>query len=221
MAAAVAGIFNHQMAAAAAAMKGQSATTMGSNAAATTSASATDSSSTSDSSSDSSTISANDFLTLLVTEMQNQDPTADTDPNEYIDQLVQVNSLEQLININQTLSTDLGGTPSTTTGGNSTPAQTAGTAANGGASPPSIASASHATPHKVSATPEQLGNAAAGLNPTPSLTQNSRQNSAPDSARHAPGNLGVPGVSKAGQQVGHALDGRARAQPLRSNRPAG
>ena len=56
------------------------------------------------SSSDSATISANDFLTLLVTEMQNQDPTADTDPNEYINQLVQVNSLEQLIDINQTLS---------------------------------------------------------------------------------------------------------------------
>jgi flagellar basal-body rod modification protein FlgD len=52
-------------------------------------------------------ISANDFLTLLVTEMQNQDPTADTDPNEYINQLVNVNSLEQLININQTLTTDL------------------------------------------------------------------------------------------------------------------
>ena len=45
-------------------------------------------SSSSDSSSDSATISANDFLTLLVTEMQNQDPTADTDPNEYINQLV-------------------------------------------------------------------------------------------------------------------------------------
>jgi flagellar basal-body rod modification protein FlgD len=55
---------------------------------------------------DSATISANDFLTLLVTEMQNQDPTADTDPNEYINQLVQVNSLEQLISINQTLTTD-------------------------------------------------------------------------------------------------------------------
>jgi flagellar basal-body rod modification protein FlgD len=54
----------------------------------------------------SATISANDFLTLLVTEMQNQDPTADTDPNEYIDQLVQVNSLEQLISINQTLTAD-------------------------------------------------------------------------------------------------------------------
>ena len=52
----------------------------------------------------SSTISANDFLTLLVTEMQNQDPTANTDPNEYINQLVNVNSLEQLIDINQNLS---------------------------------------------------------------------------------------------------------------------
>lgn len=51
----------------------------------------------------SASISANDFLTLLVTEMKNQDPTADTDPNEYINQLVQVNSLEQLISINQTL----------------------------------------------------------------------------------------------------------------------
>ena len=47
------------------------------------------------------TITANDFLTLLVTEMQNQDPTANTDPNEYINQLVQVNNLQQLISINQ------------------------------------------------------------------------------------------------------------------------
>jgi len=53
-------------------------------------------------------ISANDFLTLLVTEMQNQDPTANTDPNEYINQLVNVNSLEQLISINQNLTTALG-----------------------------------------------------------------------------------------------------------------
>ena len=44
--------------------------------------------------------------------MQNQDPTADTDPNEYINQLVQVNSLEQLISINQTLTTDSSATPS-------------------------------------------------------------------------------------------------------------
>ena len=61
--------------------------------------------------SDGSSISSNDFLTLLVTEMKNQDPTANTDPNQYVNQLVQVNSLEQLININQTLTTSLGATP--------------------------------------------------------------------------------------------------------------
>ena len=59
-------------------------------------------------------ITANDFLTLLVTEMKNQDPTANTDPNEYINQLVQVNSLEQLISINQTLTADASSTSSDT-----------------------------------------------------------------------------------------------------------
>jgi flagellar basal-body rod modification protein FlgD len=44
--------------------------------------------------------------------MKNQDPTANTDPNEYINQLVQVNSLEQLISINQTLTADSSVTPS-------------------------------------------------------------------------------------------------------------
>ena len=48
-----------------------------------------------------STISANDFLTLLVAEMKNQDPTQPTDPNAYITQMVDVNSLQQLIGINQ------------------------------------------------------------------------------------------------------------------------
>jgi len=65
-----------------------------------------------------STISSNDFLTLLVTEMKNQDPTNATDPNQYINQLVSVNSLEQLIEINQTLGSALysgtGATPGTT-----------------------------------------------------------------------------------------------------------
>lgn len=54
------------------------------------------------------TIAANDFLTLLVTEMKNQDPTATTDPNEYVNQLVQVNSLQQLISINETLKEAVG-----------------------------------------------------------------------------------------------------------------
>jgi flagellar basal-body rod modification protein FlgD len=54
---------------------------------------------------DNSTITSNDFLTLLVTELKNQDPTQPTDPNAYIQQLVGVNSLQQLIEINQGLGT--------------------------------------------------------------------------------------------------------------------
>ncbi len=58
-------------------------------------------------------ITSGDFLTLLVTEMQNQDPTQPTDPNAYIQQLVGVNSLQQLISINQGLSVAEGTTPTT------------------------------------------------------------------------------------------------------------
>lgn len=68
----------------------------------TANATAADASSgTSSSSQNSAVVTANDFLTLLVTELKNQDPTANTDPNAYVDQLVQVNSLQQLIQINQ------------------------------------------------------------------------------------------------------------------------
>ncbi len=112
---AAAGLFNHAV------MAAQG--TQGSPAdSSTTGTNGTNSSS--DASSNSATISANDFLTLLVTEMQNQDPTADTDPNEYINQLVQVNSLEQLIDINQTLTTGLDGTPASA--GNGASGQIAG-----------------------------------------------------------------------------------------------
>ncbi|GGA56379.1 hypothetical protein GCM10011507_04610 [Edaphobacter acidisoli] len=57
--------------------------------------------SSSSTSSDPSQITSSDFLTLLVSELQNQDPTQPTDPNSYIQQLVGVNSLQQLIQINQ------------------------------------------------------------------------------------------------------------------------
>ena len=110
---AVSGIWNHAQAAAANANPLTSVKAMDD----TTGGSGTSSTSSSDT-----TISANDFLTLLVTEMQNQDPTADTDPNEYINQLVNVNSLEQLININQTLTTAFTGT-STTSGSSAASAQ--------------------------------------------------------------------------------------------------
>ena len=52
---------------------------------------------------DNTTITANDFLTLLVSELKNQDPTQPTDPTTYIQQLVGVNSLQQLIQINQSV----------------------------------------------------------------------------------------------------------------------
>lgn len=64
------------------------------------------------STSDSSNITSSDFLTLLVAEMQNQDPTQPTDPNTYIQQLVGVNSLQQLISINNELGTATGSTSS-------------------------------------------------------------------------------------------------------------
>jgi flagellar basal-body rod modification protein FlgD len=70
-------------------------------------AKSTDSTGSTDSSSSastSSTITANDFLTLLVSELKNQDPTQPTDPASYITQMVGVNSLQQLIQINQGLS---------------------------------------------------------------------------------------------------------------------
>lgn len=146
-------------------------------------------------SSGSATISANDFLTLLVTEMQNQDPTADTDPNEYIDQLVQVNSLEQLIDINQTLSGALGAT-SSSAGGSS--AQVAGAAKGATATNPmAVTARAAAAPSAVSA-----GSAA--------------QSSATASSQ-APGNGGVPRVSQAARRVGHALDGRTPARHVKNS----
>jgi len=64
--------------------------------------------------SDASTITSGDFLTLLVSELQNQDPTEPTDPNAYITQLVGVNSLQQLIAIDQGI-TNLDPTTATST----------------------------------------------------------------------------------------------------------
>jgi flagellar basal-body rod modification protein FlgD len=66
------------------------------------------------SSSNSASITSSDFLVLLVTELKNQDPTASTDPNAYVNQLISINSLEQLININSTLTSAVGGSSSTT-----------------------------------------------------------------------------------------------------------
>ena len=43
------------------------------------------------------------FLSLLVTQLQHQDPLQPTDNSEFLAQLAQFSSLEQLTNIQQTL----------------------------------------------------------------------------------------------------------------------
>lgn len=85
------------------------ATALARTASASATAAAASTSSSSSAASNAGQITSSDFLTLLVTELQNQDPTQPTDPNAYINQLVGVNSLQQLISINQDL------TPSTAT----------------------------------------------------------------------------------------------------------
>ena len=132
------------------------------------------------SSSTDSMVSANDFMTLLVTEMKNQDPTAQTDPNEYVNQLVQVNSLEQLITINETLQTDLGGTTSTTAKKSSASAESADAVTK------ATASAAQATAAARSAT-------TSGASAASSL---------------AAGNLSIPAANPAAERVAQALSGK-------------
>lgn len=48
-------------------------------------------------------LNGNDFMTLLVAQLKNQDPTQPMDPTQFVTQLVQFNSLEQLIGIKQEL----------------------------------------------------------------------------------------------------------------------
>jgi len=142
------------------------------------------------SSSDSATISANDFLSLLVTEMQNQDPTADTDPNEYINQLVNVNSLEQLIGINQTLSSSTGSTSSTT---GATDAIGAGAASN------SAAAAGTALPSGMA--PQTTGVRGGQATATHPISHN-------PAAPVAPGNLSIPSANPSAQRVAQSLSGQ-------------
>jgi flagellar basal-body rod modification protein FlgD len=47
----------------------------------------------------------NDFLTLLTTQLQHQDPTSPLDPNQFTQELVQFASVEQQINTNTSLTT--------------------------------------------------------------------------------------------------------------------
>ena len=63
------------------------------------------------------------FLNLLVTELQNQDPTAPVDPTQMVGQLVSLNQLDQLISINSTLGSLVSGGSSGSTTGSQGPAR--------------------------------------------------------------------------------------------------
>jgi flagellar basal-body rod modification protein FlgD len=65
------------------------------------------------------------FITLLTAQLQAQDPLNPMDPSEMVDQLTQINSLQQLVQIQSDLQQVLGETPS----GSQTGTQT-GTQAN-------------------------------------------------------------------------------------------
>ena len=151
------------------------------------------SSSSSDASTNSAMVTANDFMTLLVTEMKNQDPTAQTDPTKYIDQLVQVNSLQQLILINETLASDSAGTTSATRR-SSTSGESVGTATKESAS--AVAGTAAGTVRKNDF---EAGLAtAAGAHGSASGT----------AASVAAGNLGIPAPNPAAERLAQALNGK-------------
>jgi len=63
------------------------------------------------------------FLTLLVAQLKNQDPLSPTDGTQFVAQLAQFSSLEQLININQnvgTISSDMSSAAASSSGSSTT-----------------------------------------------------------------------------------------------------
>jgi flagellar basal-body rod modification protein FlgD len=61
-----------------------------------------------------SSVTSDDFMTLLIAELQNQDPTQAMDPTTFMSQLVQINQLEQVMQINQTIQQLSNSAPSAT-----------------------------------------------------------------------------------------------------------
>jgi flagellar basal-body rod modification protein FlgD len=77
------------------------------------------------------------FLNLLATELQNQDPTDPVDSTAMVGQMISLNQLDQLVSINQALTSS----SSTATSGSAQPAAAASAAAKAAIASPSPASA--------------------------------------------------------------------------------
>lgn len=73
----------------------------------------------SNSSTDSSSLQSieSTFLTLLVQELQNQDPTAPMDSTQMVGQMISLNQLDQLASINQVVTNAFGSSQTAATGG--------------------------------------------------------------------------------------------------------
>jgi flagellar basal-body rod modification protein FlgD len=54
------------------------------------------------------TLGKNDFLDMLVTQLKNQDPTTPVDDSTMLANMAQFSSLEQMTNLNSTMTTDMG-----------------------------------------------------------------------------------------------------------------
>ena len=70
-----------------------------------TTAATTSSTSTTSSTTNPNQVDYNTFLQLLVTELQNQDPTSPTDPTQYLSQLASFSAVGQSVQTNAKLST--------------------------------------------------------------------------------------------------------------------
>ena len=68
------------------------------------------------------------FLTLLVQELQNQDPTAPMDSTQMVGQMISLNQLDQLASINQAVTSALGPGSAIATGTSSNAAEDVGSA---------------------------------------------------------------------------------------------
>jgi flagellar basal-body rod modification protein FlgD len=90
-------------------------------------------SSSSDSSSSqtpSNTLDADSFITLLTTQLQAQDPLNPLDPNQMVDELTSMNTLQQIIQMREDLDAMLGTTQTSGGSASSPNGNTAGAADN-------------------------------------------------------------------------------------------